>query len=290
MCALTSEPLPNGNLIAAHRVGDDTTRPLTPAVGISLDLPVYGPSDAHPPLITQAQWDAAASRIKATPPKSRSGPPLASQHHDALPAPGLLHCGICDRKMQGDKAHDTLRYRCTVTQTRALPGYLSDHPKAVYVREDAVVRALDAWLPTLVDADLLAASQEPDPSTTARHEDLHRRLTEIDQATRNLVSAIEAGTDPAVVQPRLAELKMERETAARDLSGVTTPEAITTHDIERILEELGGLGQVLRTAEPTEKAQVYASLGLRLRYQPDENRVVATADLGRVLSGVGGGT
>jgi hypothetical protein len=37
-------------------------------------------------------------------------------------------------------------------------------------------------------------------------------------------------------------------------------------------------------------AQVYASLGLRLRYQPDENLVVPTADLGRVLSGVGGGS
>ena len=158
------------------------------------------------------------------------------------------------------------------------------------MREDAVVRALDAWLPTLIDADLLAASQKPDPSTAARHDGLHRRLAEIDQATRNLVSAIEAGTDPAVVQPRLNELKIERDTAARDLVGMATPEAITASDIEQILDELGGLGHVLSTAEPTEKAQVYASLGLRLRYQPDESRVVATADLGRVLSGVGGGT
>lgn len=52
-------------------------------------------------------------------------------------------------------------------------------------------------------------------------------------------------------------------------------------DIERILDELGGLGHVLSTAAPKAKAQVYASLGLKLRYQPNENRVVATADLGR---------
>jgi site-specific DNA recombinase len=166
--------------------------------------------------------------------------------------------------MQGNKAHDTLRYRCTVSQTRALRAYLSDHPKAVYVREDAVVRVLDAWLPTLVDADLLAASQEPDASTSTRHAELTRRVSEIDQATRNLVSAIEAGTDPAVIQPRLAELKVEREAAARDLTGMTAPAALTSGDIERILDELGGLGQVLGTAEPNEKAQIYASLGLRL--------------------------
>lgn len=83
---------------------------------------------------------------------------------------------------------------------------------------------------------------------------------------------------------------MERERAARDLTGRARPEAITTTDIERVLDELGGFEQILAQAESTEKAQVYASLGLRLRYQPDENRVVATADLGRVLSGVGGGT
>lgn len=73
-------------------------------------------------------------------------------------------------------------------------------------------------------------------------------------------------------------------------TGWGAPEAIMASDIERILDELGGLGHVLSTAEPTEKALVYASLGLRLRYQPGENRVVATADLGRVLSGVGGKT
>lgn len=160
---------------------------------------VYGPGDAHPPLLTQAQWDAAAARIAATPPRSRSGPRSPRTTTTPYLLRGILHCGICERKMQGNKAHDTLRYRCVVTQTRALPAYLSDHPRAVYVREDAVVRALDAWLPTPVDADLLAASQEPDPSTTVRHDELTQRLSEIDQATRNLVSAIEAGTDPAIV-------------------------------------------------------------------------------------------
>ncbi len=72
---------------------------------------------------------------------------------------GLVHCGICERKMQGNQAHGTLRYRCTTTQSRALPLYLSHHPKAVYVREDAIVNALDAWLPTLADPEWLASTQ-----------------------------------------------------------------------------------------------------------------------------------
>lgn len=251
---------------------------------------VYGPSDAHPPLVTQAQWEAAAARIAATSPRSRSGPRSPRTTTTPYLLRGILLCGICDRKMQGNKAHGTLRYRCTVTQTRALPGHPSHHPKALYVREDVVVRALDAWLPTLVDADLLAGAQEPDRATTARQQDLRRRVAAIDQATRNLVAALEAGTDPMAVQPRLAELRAEREVASRELTDTAADEVLGADDIQRILDELGGLEHVLRTAEPGEKALVYASLGLTLRYQPDQNRVVATADLGRVLSGVGGGT
>jgi hypothetical protein len=34
-------------------------------------------------------------------------------------------------------------------KTRAVPAYLADHPRSVYVREDAIVSAVDAWLPTL---------------------------------------------------------------------------------------------------------------------------------------------
>lgn len=45
---------------------------------------------------------------------------------------------------------------------------------------------------------------------------------------------------------------------------------------------------VLAEAAPQEKAAIYASLGLRLEYQPDQRVVVTTADLDRVHSRVGG--
>ena len=48
--------------------------------------------------------------------------------------------------------------------------------------------------------------------------------------------------------------------------------------------------EVLAEAEPPEKAAIYASLGLRLTYRPDQQAVLATADLGGVVSRVGGGT
>jgi hypothetical protein len=52
--------------------------------------------------------------------------------------------------------------------------------------------------------------------------------------------------------------------------------------ISELVEEVGGLLAVLGEATGAERAQVYASLGLRLEYDPYLRRVNATADLSRV--------
>lgn len=61
------------------------------------------------------------------------------------------------------------------------------------MREDAIVAAVDTWLPTLADATWLASTQESDTLVEAQHARLHAQLAEIDKAAGNLVSAIEAG-------------------------------------------------------------------------------------------------
>lgn len=194
--------------------------------------------------------------------------------------------------MQGNQAHGVLRYRCVTTQARAMPAYLADHPKAVYVREDAIVGPLDRWLGTeLADPEWLPAMQEPEPLIEAQHARLRDRLGEIDKATGNLVAAIETGTDPALINPRLGQLRGEREIVAHQLAHLAAPQRLTPADVASLLAELGGLGgltSVLNAATPTERAAVYQALGLRLLYQPTEHTVIATADLGRVLSRVGG--
>ena len=251
---------------------------------------IYGPADAHPALVDQDLWDAVTRRIAERSTSPRSGPRAPRTSSVPYLLRGLLHCGICDRKMEGTTSHGAIRYRCRVAQSRALPAYLADHPKSLYVREDHVVAALDKWLPTLADPDFLTASQEADPEHDARRAALVRRLDDIDQATRNLVSSIEQGIDPAVVQPRIAELRGARALAAADLAALKAPDTLTTDDMAALLDGLGGMEVVLAEAPPAEKADLYASLGLRLTYRPDQRAVLATADLGRVVSRVGGGT
>ena len=101
---------------------------------------------------------------------------------------------------------------------------------------------------------------------------------------------VRAGTDPAVINPRLADLRTEREAVTRQLASLDAPDRLNPTEIDVLLAELGGLGSVLSEATPPEKASIYHGLGLQLVYHPAGNAVVATADLGRVLSRVGGPT
>jgi hypothetical protein len=130
------------------------------------------------------------------------------------------------------------------------------------------VTALDAWLPTPADPELLASTQEPEPSIAKRHASLRARLTEIDKATTNLVTAIEAGTDPADIYPRLADLRAERGAVTCQLGSLQSPERLSPMDIDALLVELRGLGSVLREATQPEKVSIYHDLGLHLVYHP----------------------
>lgn len=215
---------------------------------------VNGPTDAQPPLVDQSLWDAVAARIV----EQASGARPATRSPRSTPIPyllrGLLHCGLCERKMVGTSSHGTIRYRCMANQTRALPAYLSEHPKALYVREDQIARALDDWIPSLADPEMMAASQDL-PAHDDRAE-VQRRLAAIDAATRNLVTAIEKGTDPAVIQPRLDELKVDRERARAGLAETRDSSRLTADDVARLVDELGGMRTILDEALPTEKAAI----------------------------------
>nr|WP_242657356.1 kinetochore protein SPC24 [Mycobacterium talmoniae] len=80
---------------------------------------------------------------------------------------------------------------------------------------------------------------------------------------------------------------LRRRTAERDhlkarLEQAERPRVMSAAQISELVEELGGLSAVLGEATGAERAQVYASLGLRLDYDPHLRQVKATADLSRV--------
>ena len=93
-----------------------------------------------------------------------------------------------------------------------------------------------------------------------------------------------------MINPRLAHLRAERDMVALQLVNLDAPDRLSPADIDALLDERGGLGNVLSDTTPPEKATITQGLGLHLLYHPDQHTLVATADLGRVFSRVGGGT
>ena len=105
-----------------------------------------------------------------------------------------------------------------------------------------------------------------------------------------LVTAVESGVAVEDLTAALRRRTAERDELKARLERAERPRAMSAAQISELVEELGGLSAVLGEATGAERAQVYASLGLRLDYDPHLRRVKATADLSRVAGCVRGGT
>ena len=67
--------------------------------------------------------------------------PRRAQHYVLS---GLMRFGVCGRRMQGHWSHGRAYYRCKFTED--YPDRDADHPRNIYVKEDALIPGLDGWL------------------------------------------------------------------------------------------------------------------------------------------------
>ena len=104
-----------------------------------------------------------------------------------------------------------------------------------------------------------------------------------------LVTAVESGVAVEDLTDALRRRTAQRDELKALLERAERPCVMSAGQITELVEELGGLSAVLGEATGAERAQVYASLGLRLDYDPHLRRVKATADLSRVAGCVRGG-
>jgi hypothetical protein len=90
-------------------------------------------------------------------------------------------------------------------------------------------------------------------------------------------AALEAGTDPALVQQWINQVQAERAIAEAELRQLTGRRAMTADEIQTIVEALSGIAAILKTAEPGDKAEVYRQLGLNLKYEPGPRKIKVEA-------------
>lgn len=157
---------------------------------------------------------AQAVRLRT---RARRGPDLVCKRESTAPYAlrGLLYCAACGRRMQGaarvGKQTTRILYRCELGKSRSTPAELADHPRTVYLREDAVTSRLDKWIASLADPEDLARGQEVNPAADAGYAALQRQLSEVNSKIAALVSAVESGV---AVEDLTAALR--RRTAERD--------------------------------------------------------------------------
>jgi DNA invertase Pin-like site-specific DNA recombinase len=197
---------------------------------------------------------------------------------------GVLFCGYCERRMQGNWNNDQAYYRCRFPAEYALANRV-DHPKTVYLREAEILDDVDAWLAELFLLDRLEvivdalASQGFDPDE-AQASAVRSAITECDRRLGRYKAALEAGADPVEVTRWINAAKADRARAEEQLRGLGGGKRMSRQEITAMLTELGNLTRLVVQADPADKADLYRELGLRLTYRPQKQLVEANVITG----------
>ncbi len=196
--------------------------------------------------------------------------------------------GLCGRKMSGKWNNDQAYYRCRYPAEYALANRVS-HPKNVYLKECDVLGHVDEWLAELFAPDGIDATvnqlaeraeQLQDPAAEVRAAAAHARIAEYDAQISRYRASIDAGGDPAVIGPWIAETQVKKVAAQAETRTATGRRRMSREEMEAVVTALGDLARLIQDADPQDKADIYAKLRLTLTYQPEEKEVQAIVKLG----------
>ena len=200
--------------------------------------------------------------------------------------------------MHGETRGSARRYyRCSTP--RNYPSTPHEHPRSTYVREEALVAAIDQWIGELFTperlpdtARLLADAARGDRSD---HDIITRAQQRLSAARRELSqcrAALRAGGDPATLTTWINDAAQEERAAQVDLDASLSqysPE-LTVAEIEALVTDLGGLARVLDQADPVDRAALYEALGINALYDAASNTATLHVEPAWGQRCVGGGT
>jgi site-specific DNA recombinase len=241
---------------------------------------VFSEKVAHPPIVGKEDFELTQATLAGRGSKTQHRQHRRSRSYALR---GVMLCGLCGRRMGGKWNNDQAYYLCRFPAEYALANKV-DHPRNVYLREADVLGHVDGWLgelfgPAGIDETLsqLAerAAQPNDPAALARAEAARARIAEYDAEISQYRASLKAGGDPAVVGPWIAETQAKKVAAQAEIRAVTGQRRMSPDDIAAIVAALGDLARVVRDADTSDKAEIYAQLGLTLTYQPGRRLVEA---------------
>jgi site-specific DNA recombinase len=205
---------------------------------------VWSAQPTHQPLVDQASFQAVQARIATQSPRSSRTPRETPRPYLLR---GRLHCALCQRRLQGQWIRGEVYYRCRYPAEYAAASKFQ-HPKSVYLREVDLVGRLDDWLAELFSpanlgdtCQILASASQSDPAGDHPRA-AQQVLVDCQRRLERYRAALEAGTDPVVVQQWIAEVTATRTAAEAQLrDSRTAPDRLTPEQIRALLEQAGGL-------------------------------------------------
>jgi len=193
--------------------------------------------------------------------------------------------------MEGTWNHDRNYYLCQIH--RDDPANHPDHPPTIYVREDSIVPRLDSWVAELfTDEHLddtcakLADAAQPDTDGEAQQRQIRERIRKLDQELDSYRTIVRIEPEAAATVGKwIAETNQERR-RLEALLGRTPTTRLTAEDVKALVASLQDITATLASADPADKAKVYAEMGIDITYHQD-GRVVVESRPRVVESSVG---
>jgi site-specific DNA recombinase len=243
---------------------------------------VWSKRPVHEPLISLETYQQAQDLMGAHGRTRVSKERITTRH--AYVFRGRLTCGLCSRKMQGQKSRQDLYYRCRFPDEYALANKIW-HPRNLYLSERDLVRPVDAWIGRVCAPHRLGdtvhalwAAQE-DPSEDAEVVRAREKIEKCDRNLERYREALEAGVDASTVASWMAEARAEKAEAVARLSARESSPRLSEEEIRELVSSVDDLLAALQGAEPQLKAELYAALGLQLTYDPGKATVRVEANL-----------
>lgn len=260
------------------------------------DTWVWSTDPVHEPLIDTETFQRTQDVLAAHGAGRQHRERHSTQHRYVLR--GLLHCGLCNRRMQGQQSKQALYYRCRFPTEYGLANKV-EHPRNIYLAERELLPPLDEWLAAcfalhhLTDTIEALHDAQPDIVVAAAAVAAEQVIHDCDAKLTRYRAALEAGTDPQLVARWTTEVQARRAEALAQSRQATNRRRMSKEEIRSLVEALGNIRAVLTDAEPEDKAEVYRQLGLHLTYQPpndsSEPKHTSTRTVG-VMVCVRGGT
>ncbi len=256
---------------------------------------MWSAQPAHEPLIPKWLYDELnAQRQARRGSRDDNQPNRHPQTRRTYLLRGMLFCA-CGRRMYGNQRHHAAYYTCwPKNNNRGRPDKYAGHPKAVYLREDAVLDAVSGFFADrvfgrqrrpILAADLATVDDREAQARAADRQRLHRRLADVARRQNSILRQAQDGDpdDPftRALRSTYNDLDAERLAALSALATLDATDPTIRPDAAEVdlLDALPYLTANLSAAPEALLRRLFEATNLTVRLSDDGNHVAISIRL-----------